>query len=469
MRQHGLLGQSDCAIWGQIIRATADHSDSRPPNAAPAGNGWRSPQAAWTVVVLLTVGNMLAFFHRLVITLLAEPIKAEFALTDTALGLLIGAFFTASYVVAVIPIARLADGGNRARIIAVCVLVWSALTSLCLFARSYAFLALMRIGVGAAESGFGPASASLLADYFPPRTLAKAMGCFMAGVYLGGGLAMLGGGWLATTFAPAGRYELWIVGVVSGWKLILFVAGLPGIAFGALLLLVPIREPRQCADSARLAAESAASATAAPLWRSPVHIGLIGGLTLMIFVGNATGSWIPTLFQRAHGWSTADVGLRYGAAIVVCGTLGAIGGGWLASRLRGRGHPAAHLVIMFGCFAALTPVTVAFPLMADPRWALALIGLMNVLAAGTLGVGYALLQEVTPVGMRARVAGVNALAANVIGGALGPLTVALFTDHVFGDPARLPEAISATAALGSVLACLLLWTGIRPLWRARGR
>ena len=424
------------------------------------------PSGAWTVALLLTAANTLAFFHRQIITLLAEPIKAEFALSDTSLGLLIGMFFIASYLIAVMPIARLADTGNRGRIVAVSVLVWSMLTSLCLFARSFGLLVLIRVGIGAAESGLAPASASLLADYFPPRRLAKPMGFFMAGVYLGGGAAMLGGGWLASVIAPSAIYDLGAFGSASGWKLILFLAGLPGIALGALLLR--IREPRRAA-----AAVAAPAALAVPvdglhrLWRSQVHIGLIGGLALMIFVGNATGAWIPALFQRAYGWSAADVGLRYGMVIVACGAIGSIGGGWAASRWRKQGRKNAHLALMFGCFVALAPLTVAFPLMPDPRWALALIGLMNLIAATTLGIGYALLQEVTPSPARARVTGANALAANLLGAGLGPLSVALFTDHVFADPASLPQAISASAGIGSVLACILLWVGIRPLWRTR--
>ena len=97
------------------------------------------------------------------IALLAEPIKAEFALSDTAIGLLFGLFFTGSFVLAVLPLARLADMGFRREVIGCCVLVWSSIFAACLLARSYAALVVARVGIGASLTVLD-AALQILAD-----------------------------------------------------------------------------------------------------------------------------------------------------------------------------------------------------------------------------------------------------------------------------------------------------------------
>jgi MFS family permease len=71
-----------------------------------------------------------SFIDRQIITILQESIKRDLGLYDTQLGLMSGFTFAIFYITFGIPIARLADKGNRKKIITVSLIIWSAMTAL---------------------------------------------------------------------------------------------------------------------------------------------------------------------------------------------------------------------------------------------------------------------------------------------------------------------------------------------------
>ncbi len=87
---------------------------------------------------------------------------------------------------------------------------------------------LARVGVGIGESASGPASHSLIADYFPPERRAGAMGVYGAAVPFGAFIALAGGGWIVENF---------------DWRVAFFVAGIPGLLVG-LIVWLTVKEPR---------------------------------------------------------------------------------------------------------------------------------------------------------------------------------------------------------------------------------
>src|SRR3546814_15511511 len=99
---------------------------------------------------------------RTLISVLAEPIKAEFGLSDGQLGLLTGLAFAISYSIAGIPLGLLGDRVRRTRLLASLVTTWSGLTFLSGIAPFAATLALARIVAGARAAGTAPASRSLV-------------------------------------------------------------------------------------------------------------------------------------------------------------------------------------------------------------------------------------------------------------------------------------------------------------------
>ena len=411
-----------------------------------AGNGGY----AWYVLGILTLANSFAFVDRQVLALLVEPIRRDLGASDTVMSLLYGISFSLFYVVIGLPMARLADRSNRRNIIAWSILAWSFMTMLCGMARSFTMLFVSRIGVGAGEAGLTPSAQSMLSDYFPPERRALALGIFAMGIYIGGGMALVIGGHVIVWLQGMAPLSLPFLGEVRPWQATFLIVGAPGLLLG--LLAFSVREPARRGSTGTPRAVPFAEMGAHVSARRWSYIGIIGGLSLMILVGNGTGAWIPAFFARKFGWGPAEIGLRYGLVVFACGTVGTVCGGLVASALRRRGYLRANLAAATIGFAALIPVTIGFPLAPSPETALVLIGVMNFFAGFPFGGGYAALQEITPNRMRAQVSAVLMLFVNLIGAGLGPTLVALATDRVFADPAALPLSIALVSAVMSPLA-----------------
>ena len=146
---------------------------------------------AWYVVAVLMLAYISSFIDRQVLTLLVKPLKRDFNVTDTQVGLLIGFSFAIFYTFLGIPIGRMADRKNRKRIIVWGITIWSIMTALCGVTGSYNQLFIARVGVGIGESALSPAAYSLITDLFPRQKLGTALGIYNIGVYLGSGLSIL--------------------------------------------------------------------------------------------------------------------------------------------------------------------------------------------------------------------------------------------------------------------------------------
>lgn len=409
---------------------------------------------AWYVAFILTFANSFAFVDRQVLALLVEPIKRDLAVSDTVMSLLYGFSFALFYVLIGVPMARLADRSNRRNIIAASIIVWSAMTVLCGMARSVGVLFLARVGVGAGEAGLTPSAQSILADYFPRDRLPAALGIFSMGIYIGGGMALIVGGLVIQALGRMGPIILPLVGQIQPWQATFLIVGAPGLVLG--LFAMTIREPQR-----RGTVGPPRSLPLAEMWRHVraslgSYIGIIIGLSLMILVGQGSAAWIPTFFERRFGWGPAEIGFQYGLVVFFCGTAGTLSGGFIASMLRRRGHDRANLLAATFGFAILIPLTVAFPLMPTAHMALVAIGFMVFFAGFPFGGGYAALQEITPNRMRAQIAAAYMLGVNLIGAGLGPMAIALATDHLFRDPLALHKSLSLVAAVGSPLAMLFI-------------
>jgi MFS family permease len=245
----------------------------------------------YNVLGLLTVIYALNFLDRTIFNVLIEPIKKEFALSDTTMGLLAGFGFVLFYSVLGIPIARLADRFNRRNIVAVALAFWSAMTVFCGMAQSVTTLALARIGVGIGESGGTPASQSIIADLFSKNERPRALGVYAIGTYLGVFLGYFIGGYINQYY---------------GWRMAFYTAGLPGIALAAVLWLT-ISEPKRGAMAETFTPEPIGP-TLGFLASQRTFVILLVGCCLTTYTNYATSAWIPPFLARVHHLSSAEIG-----------------------------------------------------------------------------------------------------------------------------------------------------------------
>lgn len=131
---------------------------SLPTNEAPVA-ALRGSKAYRTYVLFaLSVVGFLCAVDKIVITMFMEPMKKEFGLTDTQLGLLTGVAFSVLGGLAAIPLARWADRGSRKWIINASLLAWTVMTAASGMAVNFTQLLIARIGVGIGEAGCIPAT-----------------------------------------------------------------------------------------------------------------------------------------------------------------------------------------------------------------------------------------------------------------------------------------------------------------------
>src|SRR3954466_5188776 len=117
-----------------------------PGGRAPAVPQFAPVSAAYGryALTLLVAIYTVNFLDRQIITTIGEAIKTDLQLTDSQMGALGGIFFAAVYTILGIPIARLADKGNRPLVMTLSLAIWSGFTVISGIARSYAVLAISR-------------------------------------------------------------------------------------------------------------------------------------------------------------------------------------------------------------------------------------------------------------------------------------------------------------------------------------
>ncbi|QHL90199.1 MFS transporter [Sphingomonas changnyeongensis] len=364
---------------------------------------------------LLTLTYFFSYMDRQILAILMEPIRRDLDLTDLQLGLVAGFAFALFYATLGIPVARLADRGNRRNIVAVSLAVWSLFTALCGLAQNYAQLLAARIGVGIGEAGSSPPSHSMIADLYPPDRRAGAMAIYASGVVLGGGFGTILGGWLAHQY---------------GWRTAIMAVGLPGLALAVIVRLLVVEPRRGLSEPARIT-----STTQPPLgegfttiWANPAARHLVMGVTLTSLVGYALTSFGLTYYIRSYNLDTATVGLVLGPLVAIVGTISGVGGGMIADRWARKAgqHVQSWLVAILKTaampFMALVYLAPSFPV------AVAAQAVSVLLQSSYLGPSFALIQGLAPIRLRAMWAAITLLVINLIGLGLGPAVTGALSD-----------------------------------------
>lgn len=442
-------------------RDVLQSGNAPPPADAPAS--WQvSAPYAWFVVGVLFLANCVSYLDRTILSLLVKPIKAELQLSDTAVSLLQGLAFAVFYCGMGLVIARWADRWSRKWIVTTGIATWCAMTALSGTARSYGELFLYRVGVGTGEATLAPSAYSMIAGYFPPRRLSLAVGVFGAGITAGMGVAFLLGGSIIAWAAAQGAVQVPLLGTLEGWRLVFVVVGLLGMPVALLMLLV--REPPR--------APGFTPAQFADVWahfraNASSYLLVCGGYGLTAITALAISAWTPEFYRRHYGATIPEAATLLGIIALVGGLLGAFAGGAVADRLESRGDRHAKVRVLLWCCIGLVPAGVLAPLMPTMHGAAAVSFFTFFFGAASTGPAGAFVQSITPDRMRAQFGAAYQLLLVLAGATLGPTAVALFTDFVYRDEAKIGLSLVSVAALSNPFAVLLVWLALRSAARRR--
>lgn len=394
--------------------------------------GTLSPGYRKYALTILVLGYTSSHVDRNIMGILLEPVKADLMLTDTQLGFLSGIAFAIFYATLGIPIALVADRGNRRNIIALAIAIWSGMTAVCGLAQNFWQLAAARVGVGIGEAGSSPPSHSMIADMYPPEERASAMAIYSLGVYFGVMIGFLVGGWVAVWY---------------GWRSAFFVVGLPGLLLALIMRYTLVEPPRGGADG--IAPEKHDTPLTlgtgwiivkegfSHLWRTAAARHVVIGVTITSFVGYGGVMWGPAFLIRTHGMSIGEVSSYLAIMVGIVGGLGAYFGGRLTDRLAAKDTRWNTWVVAWAKLAVV-PFIIAFYLVDNwPAFYIGNYGVsilwiiyvpMAFLSAFYLGPSFAMIQTLTPPAKRALASAVMLFILNIIGLGFGPQFVGILSD-----------------------------------------
>ncbi len=390
-----------------------------------------SAVAGWTLVVLLTLAYIFSFVDRYILGLLIEPIKAEFGLSDRAIGWLLSAF-TIVYGFVGIFMGWMIDRGRRTWIVAIGMALWSAATVATGTAKSFAQLFTARMGVGVGEATLSPATFSMIGDSFPPEKRGKPIAFYSSALPIGAGLASLLSGAVIAWTAASGTQSLPLFGELEPWRFTLIVVGLPGLFFAALFFFVrePIRRPAQTSEDV-IAGNGIADAFRYIFDNFALYFGFVMVVCCMTAIAYSQGFLAP-VFERTWGWSPQTYATFNGIALLIIGPLNMMLMGTISDSWTTKGVPDAALRLMYIGFFIMVP-TAALPMFMPSAELAFLILCVNTVGIGIVSaIGVTALLVITPAQIRGQVVALYYLAISWFG-SLGPIMVGELSSLVFGE------------------------------------
>jgi MFS family permease len=378
---------------------------ARSPSSLVAAQGLALPFFIGAHVVLV--------IDQSIMSIVVEPIKHEFRLSDTQLGLLTGFGFSLFFGLVIVPLGRMVDRVNRKRMLVGAIVLFSLMTSAVVATTSFVQLLVTRLLVGAGEAAAKPIMMSMMSDIYPPRRRSGAMAAFFSGQPIGQILAFLLGGWTAQRF---------------GWRAVFFVSGLPGLAV-ALGILGCVREPARRSDSGAAAGVSApgfgqtlkfilAQRSLRHLLLTPA-IGIIASSGIVVFSSS--------LFIRSFGRSVSEAGFLLAFLWGIPGAAGTLAAGRIVDRLRRRDERwgAWWCALVYGV-AVVAVLLIAFA--PSLPWAAAGLALMSLTTTSVYGPATALVQSLVGPRTRGTLAAIYFMGGTLIGVGFGPFVVGALSD-----------------------------------------
>jgi predicted MFS family arabinose efflux permease len=391
--------------------ARAREGDGATDAPKPARRGLSANR--WLVVAFLLLIAILNLTDRFLPAALTEPIKADLALNDTALGLINGTAFLFLYAVAGIPIARLSDRGLYGSVIGVCVGVWSVMTLIGGLAQTGWQLAATRMGVALGEAGSAPATHAFIARNFPPDRRGAPLAVFVLSIPFASLTALMAGG---------------LMGEAFGWRVTFAVMAGIGLVLTPFVLLV--LGPRQAALS-DAPAPALSLRPAFGLLKKPSYLLILLGTACIAIGGYTLVTFSVAFLMRVHGMSQGEAGIKYGVAVGVSGVIAVLLAGLSADRLAKRDPRWSRGVVIL-MIAGLQPLAYAAFVVTDPWAAMACMMCANICASAYMAPVVAALQRLAPQELRATASAFMFLFTGLAGG-IGPFLAGLISDALLAE------------------------------------
>ncbi|MFA5630125.1 MAG: MFS transporter [Porticoccaceae bacterium] len=390
------------------------------------------------MLFLLCLTYALSYFDRMLMVVLGELVKQEFALSDKQLSLLTGASFAIMYGACAIAAGWLVDRYNRKRILAWSLSLWSVATMACGMAGSFVQLAAARAAVGVGEAANVPVAMSMISDIYKAAKRPMATALFFSGGMASVLASFAFGSWVAEHY---------------GWRMAFLWAGPPGFIL-ALLIIFFTREPDR--EAAPASSDDGSTPTNQNGFRLILNNPALVWLLLAGGIGGFTSvgmiQWLPIFFIRSHGLSQADIGTLFGPVMAVAMTGGMLAGGWIGNRIAAK---SVQGLIQL-CIGAMLLIA---PLYLSALWVSSVaLSLVFTFLGTALSVAYspcfsAAWQTICDPRARGIAGGITAFGSILLGGALCTFIIGALSDYWSSTMGS--ESLRYAVSVGTAVFCVL--------------
>ncbi len=408
---------------------------------------------SYSAVAILTLAQVFAFIDRQIPSMLVEPIKQDFNLTDSQIALLGGAAFSIFYAVMALPIGYAVDRYQRTKVLGIGIFLWSLMTALAGLTNSFGKLFGARIGVAVGEAVMAPTSVSLISDSFPENKQGKPMGIITSGVYIGIGITLLGGGFLIDYLTEIDGINLPLIGYLKPWQATFMIVGIPGLILALAAFI--LKEPKRIEEASLDKVIDKKNIFLHLKKHKKTLIPMFGGLIFMALIFYSFSFWAPTMMIRAFNISLSEVGLILGVITIVSSIIGTILAGTAVDYLRDKNYSDAPVrAAMIAVLLALPPIaSLSFVNSEIGAWICIALYLLFISSFAPLGL--LAISGVSTGSVKGQAAAIHAFLMMAFGLSLGPQLTAFFTDYIFADPNLLINSISLSGLIVLPISALL--------------
>ena len=408
---------------------------------------------SYSAVAILTLAQIFAFIDRQIPSMLVEPIKQDFNLTDSQIALLGGAAFSIFYAIMALPIGYAVDRYQRTKVLGTGIFLWSLMTALAGLANSFGKLFGARIGVAVGEAVMAPTSVSLVSDSFPENKQGKPMGIITAGVYIGIGITLLGGGFLIDYLTRIGGITLPLIGYLKPWQATFMIVGIPGLVLAIAAFY--LKEPQRLEEQIDTQLKDRKNVFLHLKEHRKTLIPMFGGLIFMALIFYSFSFWAPTMMIRTFDISLTEVGFVLGMITIISSITGTIIAGSAVDYLRNKNYSDAPVrAAMIAVILALPPI-ISLSFVQSELGAWICIALYLLFISSFAPLGLLAISGVSTGNVKGQTAAIHAFLMMAFGLSLGPQLTAFFTDFVFVDPNLLINSVSLTGLIVLPISALL--------------
>jgi ACS family hexuronate transporter-like MFS transporter len=331
-------------------------------------DGLKTGHLRWGILLLLFFSTVINYLDRQVFSVLAPEIKKSMMLTDSGYALIINLFNIGTILGLFFSGPFMDRFGSRLGF-TIAIIVWSVAGGATALAPSLFAIAACRFFLGLGESGNWPAASKSVAEWFPAKERALAMGFFNGGVSIGAILAPF--------IVP---FIVWVTGSWRWAFVVTAATAIPWLYFWRKMYYSTSEHPRVSSEELELINRDrvkSVSRRSYGVLKTKPFWGIFGARMITSPVWFFVSYWIFNYLNREFGFNLAKM-----AAVAwipfATADAGNILGGYLSGKLVALGMaPARARKILMAVGAVLMAANGFAAFTHKPFVALALISLLT--------------------------------------------------------------------------------------------